>query len=177
MYYSLSPYSLLKIAITRAFLILFGVVILGCKNTPVIEKPVVKENVIYQDSTVYFANKTASISLRASLLNTIPSNKESNHPLVIQPLTKGYQLQFRSINKENISISQASIVAGGKKITISDAAFFIPYNQGITLSLSLEDTQYISQQSDAVLRFKYNNHSVIITLSNHTIKEFSIDGA
>ena len=130
-------------------------------------EPPPKNHAIY-DSTVYFAKRTASVSLRASFLNQ-PSNVLPGGP---PAFAKGYKLQFRSISKTNRSISQASIIAGGKKIALTPEAFFIPLNKGATLSISLEDTNYIHQYNNAILRFKYNNESVFFTISNNQISEF-----
>jgi hypothetical protein len=63
---------------------------------------------------------------------------------------------------------------GGRKIVIAKDAFFVPYNKGITLSLSLEDTQYISQHDNAVLGFTYDNKSLVVTIKNHKISNFKI---
>jgi hypothetical protein len=155
-------------------LILPLMALFACTNTPSAKPIEVKEEILHQDSTVYFANRKASISMRASFSNTIKASPDTNKPLIIQPLFEGYKLQFRSIAQENMLIDQVSIVADGRNIVLADNSFFIPPNKGITLSVSLEDTLFISQQAEAVLRFKFNNASKIITIKNHQISEFII---
>jgi hypothetical protein len=152
--------------------------LLGCEHTLQTKKTDQPDAAFHQDSTLYFANKTASISMRASFTKP-SSNKASGpleavSPLIVQPLAKGYKLQFRTLNRDNLLINQASIIVGGRKIVIAKDAFFVPYNKGITLSLSLEDTQYISKHDNAVLGFTYDNKSLVVTIKNHKISNFKI---
>jgi len=123
----------------------------------------IQNSLIHQDSTVYFADKTASISMRASFIN---------NGSLEQPIADGYKLQFRSIKKGNVLISQVSIVAGGKKISLTEGSFFVPYNKGINLQLSKEDTLFISQHNDATFRFKHDNESYLMSIRQHKINEF-----
>lgn len=123
-------------------------------------------NVIHQDSTQYFAERTGSISMRATFLNTSSSTK--------QPFVEGYKFQFRSIQQRNVPVSQVSIIAGGQKFELAENAFFVPPNQGINLALSIEESKMISQQSDAILRFKANNQSYIMSISQHQLIPFIV---
>ena len=112
--------------------------------------------------------------MRASFSSTNPANRDPQKPLLIQTLAGAYKLQFRSIRPDNLLIDEVSIVAGGKKIAITEGSFFVPANKGITLSLSLDDTQFIAQHSDTVLRFKADNISQLMSIKNHKISEFSL---
>jgi len=157
-------------------LCLLALTLASCVHTPSTTETVEKDTVFHQESTLYFANKTASISMRASFTNT--SSNEANgarsKPLIVQPLAEGYKLQFRTINKDNLLINQASIIVGGRKIPIAKGAFFVPYNKGVTLSLSLEDTQYISQHDNATLGINYDDESLLMTIKNHKISIFKV---
>ncbi|MFT5117009.1 MAG: hypothetical protein ACI9NY_000536 [Kiritimatiellia bacterium] len=167
----MKPYYLLRQ--TMAFsLCLLLISILGCVHAPPPKKVAQQATIFHQESTVYFANKTASISMRASFSNAL-QNKSSG-PLIVQPLIEGYKLQFRTLKKDNLLIKQASIIVGGKKIVIADDAFFVPYNKGISLSLSLEDTQYISQHDNAILGFNYDNESLLVSIKSHKLSNFKI---
>jgi uncharacterized lipoprotein YajG len=149
--------------------VLLSLLLAGCQTTPSAlnkTQSSAKSTLIHQDSTVYFAKKTASISMRASFSNTSGG--------VQQSLVDGYKLQFRSIQKRNISIRRVSIIAGGKKIILSEQGFLLPPHQGATLPISIEDTHFIAQQEDAVLRFKYEGESQLMTIRQHRLKEFSL---
>jgi hypothetical protein len=112
--------------------------------------------------------------MRASFSSTNPTNRDTQKPLLVQTLAGAYKLQFRSIQPDNLLVDQVSIVVGGKKIAITEGSFFVPANKGITLSLSLEDTQFIAQHNDATLRFKADNISQLIMIKDHKISEFSL---
>ncbi|ODS24587.1 hypothetical protein AB835_03120 [Candidatus Endobugula sertula] len=92
-----------------------------------------------------------------------------------QQLARGYKLQLRSIHQQSILISQMSIIAGGKKISLNEGSFIVVPQKSVNLSLSPEDSQYISQQSDALLRFKYNGASQLISISNHQLSNFLVE--
>ncbi|MFT6101903.1 MAG: hypothetical protein ACJATV_000343 [Granulosicoccus sp.] len=157
-------------------LCLLTLTLTGCVHTPSTTEAVEKDVAFHQESTLYFSNKTASISMRASFTN-ISSNEADralNKPLIVQPLAEGYKLQFRTINKDNLLINQASIIVGGRKILVAKGAFFVPYNKGVTLSLSLEDTQYIRQHDNAILGINYDKESLLITIKNHKISTFKV---
>lgn len=155
--------------------LLLAALLMGCQSARPnqVEKNIatseVNQSVFYQDSTLYFAEKTASISLRASFTQQVVSNEQSQE---LQPLANGYKFQFRSTNTQNRIIGNASIVAGGKKITITDKTLFIPQNQGLTVSISLEDTVLIESQGQAVLGFEYNGESQLFTIINHQLAPF-----
>jgi len=150
----------------RAVILIFLILLAGCKGqlTQPPERPVALP-LIYEDSTVYFADNTASLSMRASF----ESDSQSYH----QTLTEGYKFQFRSIQKRNILISQVSIISGGEKINVSTNRFLLPPQQGITLSLSLEDTRRIAQQDEAILRFKYEGDSQLMSIKAHRLLEWT----
>ena len=145
-------------------MIVLAMILIGCQSQATKPEAPVAKPLIHEDSTVYFADKTASLSMRA----TFESENQSHQ----QELTRGYKFQFRSIQKRNVSISQVSIIAGGKKINLSENRFLLPPQKGITLNLSLEDTHYIDQQQDAILRFKYEGESQLMSLKGHRLIEF-----
>lgn len=138
----------------------------GSTTTKPVVKPQTPTNIIHQDSTQYFAKETGSISMRATFLNNSGSTQ--------QPFVEGYKFQFRSIQQKNVPVSQVSIIAGGQKFALAENAFFVPPNQGINLALSIKDSQIISQQADAILRFKANNQSYIMSISNHQLIPFIV---
>ena len=153
---------------TQWIYLLLPLLLSACQGTPTTPKKdqtTVSKPLIHQDSTIYFANKTASISMRASFTNTGGGTE--------QALATGYKLQFRSIQEGNVSISQVSIIAGGKKITLNEQGFLLPPNQGATLSINLEDTRYITGHPDATLRFKYEGESQLMSIKQHRLSEFA----
>ncbi len=172
---------------TLVYTLLISLILTGCQTAP--SKKVAANNtpsssvknhgrtsLFHQDSTIYFSNRQASISMRASLESSTPSDALSNsRPLFIKDLKAGYKLQFRSIHQENILIEQMSIVAGGKLFIITEKPFFIPSNKSVNLSLSLEDSLFISQQDDAVLRFKYEGESQLLTIKSHKLNNFIVE--
>lgn len=158
----------------RFFIIIFSVIALtACqtldtKNTSTNSDAAIKaKDVFYHDSTHYFADRTASVSMRATFLNTEDGDK--------QELVEGYKLQFRTINLKGGAIGQVTIIAGGKQITLSENGFIIPPKQGINLELSLEETQFIHQQNDGLLRFKFQNESQLIQIKDHTLQPLNVD--
>ncbi len=151
--------------------------LIACQNTTntppsTSQSPTQQKTLLFQDSTRYFLNKTGSVSMRATLKNTITADGNTQKPLVIQPLSEGYKLQFRTIQKNNMTIDSASIVAGGRCIPIIDTAFIVSPQKGITWQLSLQDTQFIHQQSNAVLRFKADGDSFRFAIKNHQLEPF-----
>lgn len=141
-------------------------ILAACQSGPTTpEKPTNKTTFIHQDSTVYFAGKRASISMRASFTNTANGTEQS--------LVNGYKLQFRSIEKRNVSITQVSIIAGGKKISLNERGFLLPPSRGATLEVSMEDTRYITESADALLRFKYEGESQLMVIKNHSLSQFA----
>lgn len=168
-------------SITRFLLVcvcsLCGLLI-GCQSNPnvsaktptSIKKPA-DTPLIHIDSTRYLNSNKASVSMRASVLEGITANNDPDKPLLIQPLAKGYKIQFRSITTEPTIISNVAIIAGGKNFSISKG-FSIPKNKGITLSLSLGDSLLVQQYDDAILRFEINQTPQIISVKNHKLYVF-----
>ena len=126
--------------------------------------------IFYQDSTVYFAEESASISMRASFLNQLQEQGEQ----VIQPFAQGYRLQFRSLEEPPPSLGTVAIIAGGRKIELTGSSIIIPSKQGITFSISLENTRFISEQSDSVLQFKYQGESYFMLINDHRLSDFVV---
>ena len=130
-----------------------------------------QHTLLHNDSTVYFNDRKASVSMRASFSNNIDHNEDSP---IIQTLSTGYKLQFRSISRENVLINNVFIIAGGKRIIVSEGDFFVAPNKGITLSLSHEDSLFIQQQNDAVLRFTIDGESQLMNMKHHKLTEFTL---
>lgn len=167
---STNTFTLLK---TIALCILLS----ACQSTPEPTKKVDAPEILHQDSTVYFADKKASVSMRASFIQrTIQGNQTDplSQSTTTQLLNGGYQLQFRSIDKGNNSIEDVSVVAGGKKFSLSTTSLLIPQNKWVILGLTEEESLFIAQQSDATLRFRYNQTSYLMSIRNHTLSEFII---
>lgn len=158
----------------RFFIVIFfSAVLVACQTTSTRDKAntanqaAKASDVFHRDSTHYFADKTASVSLRATFSNTENANE--------QKLLSGYKLQFRTINLKGGTIGQVTIIAGGRQITLSENGFVIPPNQGINLQLSLEDTRFIHQQNDGLLRFRFQDESQLIQIQDHALQALNID--
>ncbi len=163
----------------RLILIISSLLILGCQTTSTTQQNpqssgAKKDTLFHQDSTVYFADRTASVSMRPSFKNTINSNNDPQKPLIIQPLNNGYQLQFRTIRKNNIVLEKIDIIAGGKRIPISEGQVFIPANKGLRLSLSLENSLLINKDDKAILAFTFDGESFLVSIKYHRINEFTL---
>jgi hypothetical protein len=174
--YTLVTKNLKKAALQRlAVLLSFFLLLTACANTdaPVAEKHT--PDIFHQDSTVYFSDKKASVSLRASFIQEIsePSNTKESR-ITTQSLMNGYQLQFRAILKGNNTVEQVSIIAGGKRFLLSDKPLFIQVNKGLTINTNKEDAVFIMNQSDATLRFKFNQASYLMSIRHHTLSEFIV---
>ena len=171
--------SIQRISLTRLLILLsLALTITACAtNTlrPTAEstsqEKATASELFHQDSTVYFADKKASVSLRASF---IQETTQSPYEVTTQSLMNGYKLQFRSILKGNNVIEKVSIIAGGKKITLLDKPLFIQENKGLIINSSKEEALFIMDKSDATLRFKFNQQSYLMSLRNHTLSEFIV---
>lgn len=154
-------------------LTLFGAFLFGCQTAGTPTKPSEpQESIFHQDSTVYFAKRTASVSMRASFKNTIARGNNLQQPLKIQPLNNGYKFQFRTVRKDNVAIGKVDVIAGGKRIVVSNEKVFLPANQGLTLTLSLADSLFTSEKDDAILAFTFNGNSYLVNIKDHQISEF-----
>lgn len=131
-------------------------------------------DVFHQDSTVYFADKKSSISLRASFIQytDAQTNKTTEKPQ--QQLEDGYKFQFRTILSGNNVINRASIIAGGKRIILIDTPLFIHPQRGLTVGLNDADTAHIRAYTDATLRFSFNDTSYLMSLRNDKLSEFIV---
>jgi hypothetical protein len=170
--------TLRKVASKRLTVLLgLSLLITACANidtdTPVAEKNT--PDIFHQDSTVYFSDKKSSVSLRASFIQKTSAPSDTTTSIVTtQSLMNGYKLQFRSILKGNNAVEKISIIAGGKRIILSDTSLFIQTNKGLTINTNKEDTRFIMEQSDATLRFKFNQKSYLMSIRNHTLSEFIV---
>ena len=114
----------------------------------------------YVDSTVLFAEKTASVSLRASFGTQDPGMKQ------------GYQLQFRTLSDTPVFLSSISVIAGGQRLFVEEGQIVLPQKKGISLSLSLEESLFIGEYETALLQFRYNNESFLMQIRLHQLSEF-----
>ena len=167
--------SLRKAALQRLTVLLsLSLLMTACVST---DAPVAKKNtpdIFHQDSTVYFADKKASISLRASFIQKTNESTDTTSNTTTQSLMGGYKLQFRSIFKGNSTIGHVSIIAGGRRIVLSDKPLFIQSTKGLTINTSIEDALFIMAYNDATLRFTFNQTSHLMSINNHTLSEFII---
>lgn len=125
-------------------------------QTPALDKPYT-----FIDSTEYFADRTASVSMRATFDTTGTAT-----------MSTGYKFQFRSISKSPIFLSSMSIIAGGKRFFVEKGQVTLTNNKSVTLTLPLEDSQFIGTFPSALLQFKHNNLSHILTITLHQLQEF-----
>ena len=125
--------------------------------------PVVEEvpAFTYVDSTILFAEDTASASMRATF------NREGN-----TTMAEGYKFQFRSVNNEVIFLSSISVVAGGERIFLEEGQIALPKEKGITLQLSLEDSLKIAEYETALFQFRFDNESFLMQISLHKLSEY-----
>ena len=157
-------------------ILLCGFLIVGCQSTQVQneqKKNSSFNNIFHKDSTLYFANRTAPVSMRASFSIVHFSQPSLKTLFPSQTLVQSYKLQFRSISQNNQLIEQVTIITAGKKIILLDGPLFISGDTGLTL-LSLEDSQFISKQRDVVLNFKYKNEAHFFSIQNHQLTPFSL---
>ena len=134
--------------------------LIGCESQA--PKPVVESPHTHVDSTLYFAERTASISMRASFTREQPST-----------MTTGYQFQFRTINTQPAFLNSISLVAGGKRLFLEENQIVLPSQKGITLQLSLEDSQWLAQYPSALIQFRHNNDSYLFAIELHQLKAFA----
>jgi len=153
--YLSGPLNLNTMALT-----LLCVFIIGCESAPDKSQPTISPY-NYVDSTEYFAERTGSVSLRATF-----SKQDSK-------MDEGYKLQFRTISPRPVFLNSISVVAGGKRIFLEEGQIVLPSQKGVTLEASLEDSLFIGKFPSALLQFKQNNISEILTIELHQLKKFS----
>lgn len=127
-------------------------------ESPSAEKPAA---FTYVDSTLLFADDTASASMRATF------NREGN-----ATMAEGYKFQFRSINEEVIFLSSISIIAGGERFFLEEGQIALPKEKGVTLTLPLEDSLAIAQYETALFQFKVGNESFLMQITLHKLTEY-----
>lgn len=114
----------------------------------------------YVDSTEYFAERSGSVSMRATF------SKEKS------AMVEGYKFQFRTVSKRPVFLNSISIVAGGKRIFLNEGQIVLPSESGITVKLSLEDSLFVGKYPSALLQFRQNNVSEIFAIELHQLTEF-----
>lgn len=117
----------------------------------------------YVDSTEYYLEDTASVSMRATFNNNAPQSG----------MVTGYKFQFRSLNPKPLFLSSISIIAGGKRLFVEEGQLVVANDKPITQNLNLQDSEFIAQYPDALLQFRANNQSVLFTIELHQLREFS----
>ena len=140
--------------------LLFLVVLAGCQSTP--NEPAVVSPYTYVDSTQYFDERTASVSMRATFTNSSPSGME-----------RGYLFQFRSINKKPAFLNSISIIAGGKRYFLEEGQVVLPNQKGLTFNLSLDDSLEVAKYPSSLLQFRHNNQSYLFSIELHQLQEFA----
>lgn len=140
-------------------LLFIFLVLSACSSKP-IQDPALPSPFNYVDSTQYFAERTGSVSMRATF------NKKDS------VMAEGYKFQFRTINPRPVFLNSVSIIAGGKRIFLEEGQIVLPSQKGITLPLSLEDSAFIAGFPSALLQFKQNNISEIFTIELHQLSIF-----
>jgi len=173
-----------KVVLPRSIVLLcLSLLITACANTDTSTDTSTEikntSDVFHQDSTIYFADKKASVSLRASFIQetsqeSIETDGTVTAGVTTQSLINGYKLQFRTLLKGNNTLEQVSVIAGGKKIVLSDQSLFIQANKGLIINANKKDTLFIIEKGDATLRFKFNQTSYLMSIRNHTLSEFII---
>jgi len=88
-------------------------------------------------------------------------------------MDQGYKFQFRTISTRPVFLNSISVIAGGKRIFLEEGQIVLPSQQGITLTLPLEDSLFISKYPSALLQFRQNNVSQIFAIELHQLKEFT----
>lgn len=123
-------------------------------------KPKPKPTYRYIESTLFFDDEKASVSLRAA----VHSPSVSNPSATVLPLVSGYQFQFRSVNDTAVPTGNVAIKSDGDMIVVEAGHAFIPSGKGVTFVLGLKDSRRVNAASDAILLFDYKNklHQVII---------------
>ena len=154
--------------VTIGFFYAFILLLAGCgtvATTPESGQKSTTENssLTFVDSTQYFREDTASISLRASF------DTSSNTSLT---MVDGYKFQFRTLSDTPIFISSVSIIAGGKRFFVEEGQFVLTKEKGTTSTLPLDDSLFIADFPSALLQFRYNNESFLFEIALHQLKEF-----
>ena len=139
---------------------LFFWLLTGCQSTNN-EIPITSPYT-YVDSTQYFNDRTASVSMRATFTNNSPSSMEH-----------GYLFQFRSINQKPAFLNSISIIAGGSRFFLEEGQVVLPTQKGLTLKLSLEESLEIAKYPASLLQFRHNNQSYLFSIELHQLKVFS----
>jgi hypothetical protein len=164
-------------SLEKIVIISLSIALLNCGQLPVKDSGQETSNanisdIFHRDSTVNFANKKASASLRASFIQKNTEISSVTGSAVSQSLHNGYKLQFRTILAGSNIIDRASIIAGGKRIPLTETELFVRPNKGLIISISEADTLFIHQQRDATLRFLFNGTSHLMSIRNHQLSEF-----
>ena len=152
------------IKITHSLVVscLFFVIFLtGCSAPSPKPTPSPESLYTFVDSTLYFNDRKSSISMRATF------GKGSTSKML-----KGYLFQFRTITKEPIFLSSASIVAGGKRLFIEEGQRLLTAEKSTTFNLSLQDSLFAAEFPKVLLQFKQNNQSEIFIIELHQLDKF-----
>lgn len=155
----------------RLFILFSCVLVLSCQTTGTLDnsnknndpggtKPTVEQG-NFIDSTLYFNDKTASVSLRA------PMNERGQ-------LGSGYQLQFRALN--SVPLKNIVIITGGERIVLERGLVYVSANKGLNYSLSLSDSLYIAVNPRSTLLFEFDGQSKIIEMKDHKLTSFMAGG-
>ena len=147
----------LRVVISFGLLVLLG----ACASNPQEKTPPVSPYT-FVDSTVYFAEQTASLSMRTTF-----------HKGQSAVIAEGYRFQFRTISPTPVFLSSISLIAGGKRLFLEEGQVVLPNEKGVTLKLSIKDSQFVAGFPSALIQFKHNNQSFIFTIELHQVKDFN----
>jgi hypothetical protein len=143
-------------------LLLSSIFLSACGSAPEKNQQASISPYTYVDSTLYFAERTASVSMRATFNREQPSG-----------MAEGYLFQFRTISNKPAFLNSISIVAGGKRLFLEEGQIVLPNQKGVTLQLSLEDSLFVAQYPSALVQFRHNNDSQIFSIELHQLTEFT----
>ncbi len=147
--------------LSRFFILSACILVVACGTSPD-KQEVVVSPYTHVDSTTYFAERTGSVSMRATF-----SRGQSS------TMSDGYKFQFRTISNRPVFLNSISIVAGGKRFFLEQGQIVLPSQKGVTLQLPLKDSLFVAQYPSALLQFKQNNTSEIFSIELHQLKEFA----
>ena len=132
----------------------------------VIEKT---EEYDYRDSTLFFDEIHASLSMRVTF------NKRTTFKKGANGLVKDYKFQFRSRRDLPVKISNIAITASGKRIFLEPGTLYLPKNKPLIFALSATDSQFIQHQPQAIFLFEYEDNSNAVLIEEHKLVKFITD--
>ncbi len=118
------------------------------------------------ESTLFIDNMRASVSLQATVNALSPPGGAKRDDALLK---EGYRFQFRSINKEEVSIGNVIIQADGQTVVVEPGSALIPSGQGYTMLVDLNNSRRVNPYKNATLTFDYQGRSVNVILREHQL--------